>query len=172
MVRLTGVRVFCGATMVQIFKILTWRDFGPLRQWSRKFPSRIFYPFCAPQGQKLRIGLFGRRASNGAFDWRATKTWIRSFLCSPRLKITDRSFWPACKQMVLLTGLRPKPGFDPFEVRPWVKFSKFLPGEIWTFTPMVPKFFLQDFLPILGAPRPKIMNRYFVIVVRPNGAFD
>ncbi len=33
--------------MGQIFEILTWRDFVPLRPWSRKFPSRTFYPFWA-----------------------------------------------------------------------------------------------------------------------------
>ncbi len=60
----TWVQSFWGATMRQIFKILTWRDFRPLCQWSRKFPYRIFYPFWAPHGQKLQIGLF---------DWCLTK---------------------------------------------------------------------------------------------------
>ncbi len=46
----------------QIFEILTWRDFGPLPQLSRKFPSRIFYLFWGLHGWKLRIGLFDRRA--------------------------------------------------------------------------------------------------------------
>ncbi len=41
--------------------------FGPLRQWS---PCRIFYPFWAPHGRKLRISLF---------NCRATKTWVQSF---------------------------------------------------------------------------------------------
>ncbi len=44
----------------------------------------------------------------------------------PRLKITNRSFWPACDQMVLLIGMWPKPEYGPFEVRPW---AKFWPGE-------------------------------------------
>ncbi len=59
--------------------------FGTLRQWSRKFPSRIFYPFWAPYCRKLRIGLFDRRA---------TKTLVRSF-------------WPSCDYFpisVLLTN--------------------------------------------------------------------
>ncbi len=47
------IRSFWGATMGQIFKILTWRDFGPSRQWSRKFPSWIFYPFWGPHDRKL-----------------------------------------------------------------------------------------------------------------------
>ncbi len=46
--------------MSQIFEILSWRDFGSLRQWSRKFSSGIFYPFLAPHGRKLRISLFDR----------------------------------------------------------------------------------------------------------------
>ncbi len=54
----TWIRSFWGATLCQIFEILTWRHFGPLRHWFRKFPSTIFYPFWAPHNQKLRIGLF------------------------------------------------------------------------------------------------------------------
>ncbi len=49
----TKTWVFGPVTMSQTFKILTWRDFGPLYQWSRKFPSKIFYPFRAPYGRKL-----------------------------------------------------------------------------------------------------------------------
>ncbi len=37
---------------------------------------------------------------------------------------------------------------------------------------MVPKVFLQDFLLILGAPRPKNYDLVFLIVVRQDGAFD
>ncbi len=64
--------------MGQILKILTWRDFGPLRQWCRKFSSGILYPFWPPYRRKLRFGLTTLQL-NGAFDWRATKTWVRSF---------------------------------------------------------------------------------------------
>ncbi len=63
----TWIRSFWRSTIGQILKIMTWRDFGPLRQWSRKFPSRIFYPFWAPHSQKLWIGLFGRRATKWCF---------------------------------------------------------------------------------------------------------
>ncbi len=49
--------------MSQIFEILTWTDLGPLRQWYRKFSSRIFYPFLAPHNRKLRIGHFDRCAT-------------------------------------------------------------------------------------------------------------
>ncbi len=83
----TWIQSFWGATMSQILKILTLKDFGPLRQW---FPSRIFYPFWAPHGWRSRIGLFDRRA---------TKTWIRSFwgaTMSQILKIlTWRDFGPS-----------------------------------------------------------------------------
>ncbi len=64
----TWVRSFWGATMGQIFEILTWRNFGPLRQWSRKFPSRIFHSFWAPHSQKLQIGLSDRRATKRCFS--------------------------------------------------------------------------------------------------------
>ncbi len=50
-------------------------------------------------------------------------------LGAPQPKITNPFFLTSCDQMVLLTGVRPKPGFRHFEVRPWVKFSKFWPGE-------------------------------------------
>ncbi len=79
------VRSFCGATMGQMFKILTWRDFGPLRHSSRKFPSRIFYPFWAPRTRKLRIGLFDRRGTKWCFWPRATKIYVLFF-------------WPLCDQ--------------------------------------------------------------------------
>ncbi len=59
-------------------------------------------------------------------------------------------------ESVFLSVVRPNPGFGPFEVRPWVQFSNFDLKRLQTFTPMVPKVSLQDFLPILGAPRPKI----------------
>ncbi len=63
----TWIRSFRGATMSQTFEILTWRDFGPLGQCSRKFPSRIFYPFLAPHTRKLRNGFFDHRATKWCF---------------------------------------------------------------------------------------------------------
>ncbi len=77
-------------------------------------------------------------------------------LGAPQPKIKNRCFWLSYDQMVLFTDVRPKPGFGPLEVRPWVKFTKFWPGEISDFTPMVPKVTLQDFLPFLGALRLKV----------------
>ncbi len=50
-------------------------------------------------------------------------------LSAPWPKITNRSFWPSCDQFLLLIGVRLKTVFGPFEVRPWVKFSKFWHGE-------------------------------------------
>ncbi len=65
--------------MGQGFEIFTWRDFGTLRQWSRKFPSRIFYPFLGRHaGNYESVFLTGVRP-NGAFDWRVTKIYVRSF---------------------------------------------------------------------------------------------
>ncbi len=118
--------------MGQIFKILTWRDFGPLRQWFRNFPSTIYYPFWPFHGRKFRFGLFDQ----GATKWvkfpnfspeeinsvrnltpMVPKVSLQDFLPilgAPRPKITNRSFWPLCYQMVLLTGMRPNPGFRPF----------------------------------------------------------
>ncbi len=79
----TWVRSFCGTTMGQIFEILTWRNFGPLRQWSRKFPSRIY---------------FGRPM---------TKNYDSVFLTGVRPKPRVRSFRPSCDYFpisVLLTN--------------------------------------------------------------------
>ncbi len=112
--------------------------FGTLRQWSRKFPFRIFYPFWSPHGQKLRIGLFDRRA----IKW---------------------CFWLACDQNLGSVVLRYDHGSN---------FWNFDLERLRTFTPVVPKVSLQDFLPILGAPRPKITNRSFRPSCDQIGAFN
>ncbi len=68
-------------------------------------------------------------------------------LGAPRPKITNRSFRPACDQnldSVLLW-------FDYGS-----NFLNFDLETLQTFTPRVPKVSLQDFLTILGVPRPKI----------------
>ncbi len=77
----TWIRSFWGATMDQSLKILTWRNFGLLRQWSRKFPSTIYYPFWLPQGQKSRFGLF---------DQGVTK-WVKFPNFSPGKSISHRN---------------------------------------------------------------------------------
>ncbi len=65
-------------------------------------------------------------------------------------------------ESVFLTVVRPngacdrratKTGFVPFEEQPWVKFSKFWPGETWDLYVNGPESFPSGFL---GAPRPKI----------------
>ncbi len=61
----TCIRSFSGATIGQIIKILTRRDFGPLRQWSLKFPSAIYYQFWRPHSRKFRFRLFNQ----GATKW-------------------------------------------------------------------------------------------------------
>ncbi len=63
----TWVWSFYGATIGQIFEILTLRDFGPWRHCSRKFPSTIYYPFWTPHGKKFRFGLFGQGTKSVKF---------------------------------------------------------------------------------------------------------
>ncbi len=73
--------------MSQIFEILTSRR---LRQWSRKFPSKIFYPFLARHSRKLLIGLFNRCATrkglknprlNGGITSSTHIFWYNLILC-------------------------------------------------------------------------------------------
>ncbi len=76
--------------MGQILKILTWRDFGPLRQCSRKFPSRIFTHFGRPAAQNRKkfrnlthlVAPWSKR-SNRNFGGRAAKmskkSWRETF---------------------------------------------------------------------------------------------
>ncbi len=70
----------------------------------------------------------------------------------PWPKITNRSFWPACDQKLgsVLLWCDRLSNFRNFDLE-----------RLLTFAPMVPKVSFQDFLPILGAPRPKITNRPF-----------
>ncbi len=70
--------------MGQIFKILTWRDFGHLRQWSRKFLSTIYYTFWPPHSRKFRFDLF---------DQNATK-WVKFPNFSTGESITQRNLTP------------------------------------------------------------------------------
>ncbi len=48
-----------------------------------------------------------------------------SVLVASRPKIPVRSFWPWCYQMVLLTGVRPKPVFDPFDRPATISLSRY-----------------------------------------------
>ncbi len=56
------------------------KNFGPLRQWSRKFPSRIFYPFLAPTpGNYELVFLTGVRPNSmfRLFDCCATRKGLK-----------------------------------------------------------------------------------------------
>ncbi len=131
------------------------RQFWPresisLRTFTQWSPSKIFYPFWSPYGQKLRIGLFDRRATKWCF-WPACDQNLDSVLLrwdhesnsqnfdlerlrtftpivpkvslldflppfgAPWPEITNRSFWPSCDQMVLLTDVRPESMFSLFD---------------------------------------------------------
>ncbi len=61
--------------------------------------------------------------------------------------------------MVLLTNVRPKPGFGPFEVRPLVKFSKFLPGETSDLYANGPESFPPRFFTHFGRPTSRMCSQ-------------
>ncbi len=73
-------------------------------------------------------------------------------LGAPRPIITNRSFWPACDQNLGSVVLRcdHESNFRNFDLE-----------RLRTFTPMASKVFIQVFLPLFGASRPKITNRLF-----------
>ncbi len=85
------------------------------------------------------------------------KVFLQEFLpilAALLLKITNQSFWPSCET---------KWCFWPGATKTWVRSlwgasnsQNFDVERLRTLTPMVPKVSLQDFLPILGTPRPKI----------------
>ncbi len=83
-------------------------------------------------------------------------------LGAPRPKITNWSFWPACDQTVLFSSVRPKPGFGPFEVQPWVKFSKFWSGETWDLYANGPESFPPGFFTDFECPRAKNYESVFL----------
>ncbi len=74
--------------------------------------------------------------------------------------------------MVPFTGMRPKSGFGPFVVRLWVEFSKFRLVETSDLYANGLESFPPGFFTYFGRPRAKNYESVFVIVVRPNGAFD
>ncbi len=92
----------------------------------------------------------GESISLRTFTPMVPKVFLQDFL--PTLgtsqpKITNRSFWPSWDQMVLLTGVRPKPGFGPFKVRPWIKFLKFCLEKLRTLRQWFRKFPSRIFYP-------------------------
>ncbi len=62
---------------------------GPLRQW---YPSRNFYPFWAPVAKNYESVFLTVLWPNGAFDRRATKTWVPSFWGAMSKILTRRDF--------------------------------------------------------------------------------
>ncbi len=93
-------------------------------------------------------------------------------LGAPWPKISNRSFWSLCDQMVLLIGVRPKPGFSHFEVRPWVKFLKFWPEETSDLYSNGPESFPPGFFTPFWRPTAGNYELVFLTIVRPNGTFD
>ncbi len=71
-------------------------------------------------------------------------------LGAPQPKIMNWSLWTPCDQMVLLTGVWPKPEFGPLEVRPWIKFLKFCHGETSDLYASGPKSFPPTFFTHFG----------------------
>ncbi len=88
----TWVRSFWGATMVQISKIFSWRAFRPLRNGPESFPPRFFTHFGGLTAKNYESVFLTGMRPNGAFDRRATKSWVWSF-------------WPSCDYFPLLVLL-------------------------------------------------------------------
>ncbi len=118
-----------------------------------KIVIRSFWPWCDQIRQIKEFWL-----GEGISLWNFTsgpESFLPGFLpilCVPRRKITNRSFWLSCDQSLNLVLLRCDHGSN---------FQNFDLERLRTFTPMVLKVSLQDFLPILVAPRPKITNLSF-----------
>ncbi len=72
-------------------------------------------------------------------------------------------FWPACDQNL---------EFGPFEVRPCVKFSKLLPGEISDLYASGPDSFPPGFFTPFWRATTRYYESVFLTTVRPNSAFD
>ncbi len=74
--------------------------------------------------------------------------------------------------MVLLTGVRPKLWFGHFEVRPRVKFLKFLLGETSDLYVNGPESFPPGFFTHFWCATAGNYESVFLTIVRPDGAFD
>ncbi len=90
---------------------------------------------------------------------------------APRSKITNLSSWSACDQMVLLTGVRPKPGFGTFVVRLWVKFSKFWPEETSDLYANGPESFPLGVFTYFAGPHDQKLRFGILTGVRPKPGF-
>ncbi len=113
------------------------------------------------------------------FHFGTLRQWCAKFLARifyrfgrPTPENSIWSLWPWCDQMVLLTGVRLKPGFGTFEVRPWVKFSKFWPGDTSDLYANGPKRLPPGFFTYFRRPTAENSDSVVLIMVRPNGAFE
>ncbi len=89
------------------------------------------------------------------------------FWAASQPKITNRSFWPSCDQMVLLICVRPKPGFGRFEVQPRVKFSKLGPRDTSDLYANGPESFPPGFFTPLWQATAGNYELVFLTGVRP-----
>ncbi len=87
-------------------------------------------------------------------------------------KIQNWAIWPSCDQMVSLTGVQPKPGFGPFVMWPWVKFSKFWHRETLDLYANGPKNFPSGFFTHFRRFKAENYELVFLTAVWRNGAFD
>ncbi len=87
-------------------------------------------------------------------------------------KITIRSFWPACDQMVPLTGVWPKPIFGPFKVRPGHIVKMLTRRDFEDLYANGVKSFPTEFFIHFGRPTAENYNSVILSGVRPNGDFD
>ncbi len=73
----TWIWSFWSAIMGQIFKILTWRDFGPLRQRSKSFPPGFLTHFGHPIVENYEsVFLTGVRPESGIEHFEVWPDWL------------------------------------------------------------------------------------------------
>ncbi len=129
---------------------------------------------CRVQSAILALWLQSATSTLRNFTPVVCKVFLQYFLSilfAPPTKITNRSFWPSCDQMVLLTGVRPKPGFGHFEMRPWVKFLKFWPGETLDLYANGPKSFPPGFFTPFWCPNAGNYKSVFLTGMRQKSMF-
>ncbi len=139
-----------------------------------RIPIRSFWQWCDQMGE-IREFWPGESILLQNFTPVVPKVCLQNFLpilATPWPKITNWSFWPSCDQMMLLTIVRPKLAFGPFEVRPWVKFSKFWSGETSDLYANDPESFIPGFFTHFGRPTAENYESVFLTVVWPNVGFD
>ncbi len=106
----------------------------------------------------------------------------RPVFCASWPKITNRSFWPACDQMVLLTSVRPNGAFDSMRpngafarraTKTWVwsfwGATTCQPGETLGLYANGPESFPAGLFIHFGLSTAKNYKLVFLTIVRPNG---